>query len=59
MATQKYGLMLKHGICQTELAFSVVLGALGEFALLMGSVRADGALEQCWGGWVSSGRDDM
>lgn len=31
VAMQKYGLILKHGICQTELAFSVVLGALGEF----------------------------
>lgn len=31
VAMQKYGLMLKHGICQTELDFSVVLGALGVF----------------------------
>lgn len=31
VAMQKYGLMLKHGVCQTELAFPVVLGALGVF----------------------------
>lgn len=27
----KNSLMLKHGICQTEFAFSVALGAFGEF----------------------------
>lgn len=36
------------------------LGSLWEdYALLTGSLEADGALEQCWDGWLSSGKDDM
>lgn len=28
-----------------------------DYALLTGSMGADGAQEQCWNGWVSSGMD--